>query len=234
MQDFSAAFALAARLVLGLDPELVEIVLLSLYVSVFAVGLAALFGLPLGAAIGMFRFPGRRAVVILLNALMGLPPVVVGLVVYMLLSRSGPLGEFGLLFTPTAMIIAQFILVAPIVAALTRQTVQDLHEEYDEHLRSLDAGRLDSVATLLWDGRFRLMTAVLAGFGRAIAEVGAVLIVGGNILHHTRVMTTTIALETSKGNLALALALGLVLIILAAGVNAAATLLGDAAHRRHA
>lgn len=234
MQDFSAAFALAARLVLGLNPELVEIVLLSLYVSVFAVGLAALFGLPLGAAIGMFRFPGRRAVVILLNALMGLPPVVVGLVVYMLLSRSGPLGEFGLLFTPTAMIIAQFILVAPIVAALTRQTVQDLHEEYDEHLRSLDAGRLDSVATLLWDGRFRLMTAVLAGFGRAIAEVGAVLIVGGNILHHTRVMTTTIALETSKGNLALALALGLVLIILAAGVNAAATLLGDAAHRRHA
>jgi tungstate transport system permease protein len=234
MNDFSAAFGLAARLVVGLDPELVEIVALSLYVSVFAVGLAALFGLPLGAAIGMFRFPGRRAVVILLNALMGLPPVVVGLVVYMLLSRSGPLGEFGLLFTPTAMIIAQFILVVPIVAALTRQTVQDLHEEYDEHLRSLDAGRLDSVATLLWDGRFRLMTAVLAGFGRAIAEVGAVLIVGGNILHHTRVMTTTIALETSKGNLALALALGLVLIVLAAGVNAAATLLGDAAHRRHA
>jgi tungstate transport system permease protein len=234
MNDFSAAFGLAARLVVGLDPELVEIVALSLYVSVFAVGLAALFGLPLGAAIGMFRFPGRRAVVILLNALMGLPPVVVGLVVYMLLSRSGPLGEFGLLFTPTAMIIAQFILVVPIVAALTRQTVQDLHEEYDEHLRSLDASRLDSVATLLWDGRFRLMTAVLAGFGRAIAEVGAVLIVGGNILHHTRVMTTTIALETSKGNLALALALGLVLIVLAAGVNAAATLLGDAAHRRHA
>jgi tungstate transport system permease protein len=234
MNDFSAAFGLAARLVVGLDPELVEIVALSLYVSVFAVGLAALFGLPLGAAIGMFRFPGRRAVVILLNALMGLPPVVVGLVVYMLLSRSGPLGEFGLLFTPTAMVIAQFILVVPIVAALTRQTVQDLHEEYDEHLRSLDAGRLDSVATLLWDGRFRLMTAVLAGFGRAIAEVGAVLIVGGNILHHTRVMTTTIALETSKGNLALALALGLVLIILAAAVNAAATLLGDAANRRHA
>lgn len=234
MNDFSAAFGLAARLVLGLDPELVEIVLLSLYVSVFAVGLAAAFGLPLGAAIGMFRFPGRRAVVILLNALMGLPPVVVGLVVYMLLSRSGPLGEFGLLFTPTAMIIAQFILVVPIVAALTRQTVQDLHEEYDEHLRSLDAGRLDSLATLLWDGRFRLITAVLAGFGRAIAEVGAVLIVGGNILHHTRVMTTTIALETSKGNLALALALGLVLIVLAAGVNAAATLVGDAAHRRHA
>jgi tungstate transport system permease protein len=234
MNEFSAAFALAARLILGLDPDLVEIVVLSLYVSVTAVLLAAAFALPLGAAIGMFRFPGRRAVVILLNALMGLPPVVVGLVVYMLLSRSGPLGEFGLLFTPTAMIIAQVILVLPIVAALTRQTVEDLHEEYDEHLRSLGAGRLDSVATLLWDGRFRLMTAVLAGFGRAIAEVGAVLIVGGNILHHTRVMTTTIALETSKGNLALALALGLVLIILAAGVNATATLVGDSGHRRYA
>lgn len=234
MNDLSAAFALAGRLVFGLDPELVEVVLLSFYVSVSAVALATVVGLPLGAAVGMFRFPGRRVVVVMLNALMGLPPVVVGLVVYMLLSRSGPLGELGLLFTPTAMIIAQFILVVPIVAALTRQTVTDLHEEYDEHLRSLDAGRLDSVATLLWDGRFRLMTAVLAGFGRAIAEVGAVLIVGGNILHHTRVMTTTIALETSKGNLALALALGLVLIVLAAGVNAAATLIGDAAHRRYA
>lgn len=234
MNDFSSAFAMAARLVIRLDPELVEIVLLSLYVSVSAVLLAAAAALPLGAMVGMFRFPGRRAVIILMNALMGLPPVVVGLVVYMTLSRSGPLGEYGLLFTPTAMVIAQFVLVVPIVAALARQTVQDLHEEYDEHLRSLDAGRLASIATLLWDGRFRLLTAVLAGFGRAIAEVGAVLIVGGNILHHTRVMTTTIALETSKGNLALALALGLVLIILAAGVNAAATLVGDAAHRRYA
>lgn len=234
MNDFTAAFALAGRLIFGLDPDLVEIVALSLYVSIAAVLLAAAVALPLGAAVGMFRFPGRRAVIILLNALMGLPPVVVGLVVYMLLSRSGPLGQFGLLFTPTAMIIAQFILVVPIVAALTRQTVEDLHEEYDEHLRSLDAGRRQSLATLLWDGRFRLLTAVLAGFGRAIAEVGAVLIVGGNILHHTRVMTTTIALETSKGNLALALALGLILIVLAAGVNATATMLGDSARRRHA
>jgi tungstate transport system permease protein len=234
MNDFSAAFGMAARLIIGLDPELVGIVLLSLLVSISAVALATAVGLPLGAAIGMFRFPGRRVVVILMNALMGLPPVVVGLLVYMLLSRSGPLGEFGLLFTPTAMVIAQFILVVPIVAALTRQTISDLHEEYDEHLRSLDAGWFDGLATLLWDGRFRLLTAVLAGFGRAIAEVGAVLIVGGNILHHTRVMTTAIALETSKGNLALALGLGLILIILAAGVNAAATLLGDAAHRRYA
>jgi tungstate transport system permease protein len=234
MNDFSAAFSMAARLITSLDPELVGIVTLSLYVSVSAVLLAAAIALPLGAAIGMFRFPGRRLVVILLNALMGLPPVVVGLIVYMLLSRSGPLGEFNLLFTPTAMIIAQVILVVPLVAALTRQAIEDLHEEYDEHLRSLDAGFMDSIATLLMDGRFRLLTALLAGFGRAIAEVGAVLIVGGNILHHTRVMTTTIALETSKGNLALALALGLILITIAAGINAAATLVGEAAHRRHA
>jgi tungstate transport system permease protein len=234
MNDFSAAFSMAARLITSLDPELVEIVALSLYVSVTAVLLAAVIALPLGAAIGMFRFPGRRLVIILLNALMGLPPVVVGLVVYMLLSRSGPLGDFNLLFTPTAMIIAQFILVVPLVAALTRQAIEDLHEEYDEHLRSLDAGFIDSITTLILDGRFRLLTALLAGFGRAIAEVGAVLIVGGNILHHTRVMTTAIALETSKGNLALALALGLVLIVIAASINAAATLVGDAAHRRHA
>ncbi|NHA15956.1 ABC transporter permease [Thioalkalivibrio sp. XN279] len=233
MNDFSAAFAMAAQLVLSFDPELVEIVLLSLYVSLSSVALAALFGLPLGATIGMLRFPGRRAVIVMMNALMGLPPVVVGLVVYMLLSRAGPLGEFGLLFTPTAMIIAQFILVAPIVSALSRQVVEDLHEEYGEHLRSLDAGPLDSAATLLWDGRFRLLTAVLAGFGRAIAEVGAVLIVGGNILHHTRVMTTTIALETSKGNLALALALGMILIVLAAAVNAAASILAGVAERQH-
>jgi tungstate transport system permease protein len=234
MNDFSTAFAMAARLIVALDPELVEIVRLSLAVSIGAVLLAALVALPLGAALGMLRFPGRRGVIILLNALMGLPPVVVGLVVYMLLSRSGPLGDFGLLFTPTAMVIAQFILVVPIIAALTRQTIEDLHEEYDEQLRSLDAGLLDSVATLIVDGRFRLMTALLAGFGRAIAEVGAVLIVGGNILHHTRVMTTAIALETSKGNLALALALGLILILIAAGINAAATLIADAARRRHA
>jgi len=232
MNDFSAAFGMAVRLILDFDPELVGIVSLSLYVSLFSVGLAALVGLPIGGAIGMSRFPGRGFVITVLNALMGLPPVVVGLAVYMLLSRAGPFGQFGLLFTPTAMVIAQFILVTPIVAALARQIIQDLHEEYDEHLRSLDASRLDSIATLLWDGRFRLITAVLAGFGRAIAEVGAVLIVGGNILHHTRVMTTTIALETSKGNLALALGLGLILIVIATSVNATANILGEVAHRR--
>ncbi|MGB5249627.1 MAG: ABC transporter permease, partial [Gammaproteobacteria bacterium] len=170
--------------------------------------------------------------VVVLNALMGLPPVVVGLVIYLLLSRAGPLGPLGLLFTPTAMVIAQAVLVTPIVAALARQTVADLHEEYDEHLRAIGSGPLQRMLTLLWDGRFRLLTAILAGFGRAIAEVGAVLIVGGNILHSTRVMTTTIALETSKGNLGLALGLGIILVLMALTVNAAAMLLGDAAHRR--
>ena len=233
MHEFSDAFVTALRLLAGFDPGLVEIVLLSLKVSVTAVLLAAAIGLPLGAAVALSRFPGRRAVIILINSLMGLPPVVVGLVVYLLLSRSGPLGEFGLLFTPTAMIIAQCILVTPIVTALTRQTVADLHEEYDEHLRSLGATRIQEIGTLLWDGRFRLLTGILAGFGRAIAEVGAVLIVGGNILHSTRVMTTAIALETSRGNLALALGLGIVLVLLAAGVNAVATVTGDAARRRY-
>jgi tungstate transport system permease protein len=233
MNEFSDALLTALRLLAGLDPDLVGIVLLSLRVSVTAVLLAAAIGLPLGAALALARFPGRRVVIILVNSLMGLPPVVVGLVVYLLLSRSGPFGEFGLLFTPTAMIIAQCILVTPIVAALTRQTVADLHEEYDEHLRSLGATRLQEIGTLLWDGRFRLLTGILAGFGRAIAEVGAVLIVGGNILHSTRVMTTAIALETSRGNLALALGLGIVLVLLAAGVNAVATVTGDAARRRY-
>lgn len=233
MQEFSDALWTALRLLAGLDRDLVEIILLSLRVSVTAVCLAAAIGLPLGAALALARFPGRRAVIILVNSLMGLPPVVVGLVVYLLLSRSGPLGGYGLLFTPAAMIIAQCILVVPIVAALTRQTVADLHEEYDEHLRSLGASRLQEIGTLLWDGRFRLLTGILAGFGRAVAEVGAVLIVGGNILHSTRVMTTAIALETSRGNLALALGLGIVLVLLAAGVNALATVTGDAARRRY-
>ena len=190
--------------------------------------------MPLGAAVALYRFPGRLAVSALLNAFMGLPPVVVGLIVYLMLSRAGPFGVFGLLFTPTAMIIAQCILVTPIVAALTAQTVADLNEEYDEQLRSLAAGRLQILATLLWDGRFSLLTAILAGFGRAVAEVGAVMIVGGNIDHVTRVMTTAIALETSKGNLALALGLGLVLIALALAVNLAAIGLRDVARLRHA
>ena len=233
MNEFSSAVGSAVSMILTLDADLVEIVLLSLQVSLGAVVIASLVALPLGALIALQRFPGRRAVVVLLNALMGLPPVVVGLMVYLLLSRAGPLGPMGLLFTPTAMVIAQSIIVLPIIAALARQTIADLHEEYDEYLRSLGCTRLQSVATLLWDGRFRLLTAVMAGFGRAIAEVGAVIIVGGNIQHSTRVMTTTIALETSKGNLALALGLGLILVTLALGVNAAALVVADAARRRY-
>jgi tungstate transport system permease protein len=233
MNEFSSAAGSALSMILTLDKDLFEIVLLSLQVSLSAVAIASIIALPLGALIALQRFPGRRGVVILLNALMGLPPVVVGLMVYLLLSRAGPLGPMGLLFTPTAMVIAQSIIVLPIIAALARQTIADLHEEYDEYLRSLGCTPLQSVATLLWDGRFRLLTAVMAGFGRAIAEVGAVIIVGGNIQHSTRVMTTTIALETSKGNLALALGLGLILVTLALSVNAAALIVSDAARRRY-
>lgn len=220
MQDFGAAFVLAFQLILSADPDLAEIVLLSLRVSLTAVMLACLIGLPLGAALAVTRFPGRGLLVALLNALMGLPPVVVGLIIYLLLSNAGPLGVLGLLYTPTAMIIAQTVLVAPIVAALARQTLEDLNAEYDEQLRSLGVERLRAIPTLIWDGRYSLLTVALAGFGRAIAEVGAVIIVGGNINHLTRVMTTAIALETSKGDLALALALGVILIFLAVAVNA--------------
>jgi tungstate transport system permease protein len=202
-------------------------------VSLSAVALAALVALPLGGALALYRFPGRQALVVLINALMGLPPVVVGLVVYLFLSRSGPLGGLGLLFTPTAMVIAQFVLITPIVAALARQVIEDLWSEYGEQLRSLGAGTGRAVATLLWDGRYSLLTSVLAGFGRAAAEVGAVLIVGGNIAHVTRVMTTAIALETSKGDLPLALGLGLILISLSIAVNGAAYLLRDAARLRN-
>lgn len=237
MQDFAQEFSLALRLILTGDPDLWEIVLLSLRVSLTAVVIAAAIAMPLGAALAVLRFPGRRAVIVLINALMGLPPVVVGLLVYLSLSRSGPLGVLQLLYTPTAMIIAQVLLVAPIITALTRQTVETLDAEYAEQLRSLGVSRLASVPTLLWDGRLALLTALLAGFGRAIAEVGAVIMVGGNINHVTRVMTTTIALETSKGNLALALALGTILIALAITVTAAVSALverGEGAEVRHA
>ena len=234
MNDIGAALATAMSLIVTFDSDLAEIVVLSLQVSLGAVAVATVIGMPLGAAVALFRFPGRTAVVVLLNALMGLPPVVVGLVVYLLLSRSGPFGVFGLLFTPAAMIIAQVILVVPIVAALTRQIVDDLWSEYQEQLRSLGAGPGRALMALLWDGRFSLLTAVLAGFGRASAEVGAVMIVGGNIDHVTRVMTTAIALEVSKGNLALALGLGIILIALSLAVNGGAFMLGEAARRYQA
>jgi tungstate transport system permease protein len=219
MQDFSAAIGLAVGLIASGDADLAEIVLLSLQVSLAAVVIAGAIGLPLGAGLAVLRFPGRGALVLAVNALMGLPPVVVGLLVYLLLSNAGPLGVLGLLYTPSAMIIAQSVLVTPIIAALSRQVIEDLREEYDEQLRSLGLGALATIGTLLWDARYSLLTVALAGFGRAIAEVGAVIIVGGNINHVTRVMTTTIALETSKGNLALALALGLILVTLALAVN---------------
>jgi len=231
MFDLQAAFATALTLVIHFDRNLAEIVLLSLRVSLTAVLLASLIGLPLGAILGLLQFPGHRPAVVLLNALMGLPPVVVGLVVYLLLSRSGPLGSWGLLFTPGAMIIAQCILVTPLVAALTRQVVETLWEELQEQLRSLGVGPGRAIRTLLWEGRFSLLTAILAGFGRAIAEVGAVLIVGGNIAHVTRTMTTAIALETSKGDLPLALGLGVILIVLALLVNLGAYLMQQFARR---
>ena len=221
MQDFPSAFSAAFALIFSGDPEFLGIVGLSLSVTLSAVALACLIGMPLGAALAVARFPGRGALVVIVNALMGLPPVVVGLAVYLTLSRSGPLGALGLLYTPAAMIVAQTILVTPIVAALTRQAVADLNAEYDEYLRSLGASRIDTVGTLLWDARFSLVTAALAGFGRASAEVGAVMIVGGNIAHVTRVMTTAIALETSRGRLALALGLGIVLLAISLAVNAA-------------
>ncbi|MCZ7564849.1 MAG: ABC transporter permease [Burkholderiales bacterium] len=233
MNSLHEAFAQAVALVARGDPALVDIVLLSLRVSLSAVCIATLIGLPIGAAIGVGCFAGRRALIVVLNALMGLPPVVVGLLVYLLLSRAGPLGALGILFTPAAMVIAQSILILPIIAALARQAIEDAWIEYQEQLRSLGAGRVSAAFTLLWDTRFSLLTAVLAGFGRAAAEVGAVMIVGGNIDGVTRVMTTAIALETSKGDLPLALGLGVILISLVLLLNAAAYLTKEVAQRRY-
>ena len=212
----------ALQLVLAGDPALFAIVRLSLIVSLSAVLLAALLGVPLGAALALTRFPGRQAVIVVLNALMGLPPVVVGLAVFLALSRSGPLGSWGLLFTPKAMIVAQTVLVTPIIAALTRQTIEDLWVEYQAELTAMNVGPLRRVCTLIWDARFSLVTALLAGFGRAAAEVGAIIIVGGNIDGFTRTMTTAIALETSKGDLPLAVGLGIILIVIVIIINALA------------
>ena len=207
-------------LILAGDPALFAIVRLSLAVSLSAVAVAALIGVPFGAWVALVRFRGREAVIVLLNALMGLPPVVVGLLVYLTLSRSGPLGRLGLLFTPAAMIVAQTVLVTPIIAALSRQTIEDLWNEYCDELTAMGIGPLGRVATLVWDARFSLVVALLAGFGRAAAEVGAIIIVGGNIDGFTRTMTTAIVLETSKGNLELAMGLGTVLIAIVVAVNA--------------
>ncbi len=220
--DIPAAFGSAMSLIVGLDPQFLQIVGLSLRVTLTAVAIAALIGLPLGALLAVTRFPGRSALIVLINGLMGLPPVVAGLIVFLMLSRSGPLGALGWLFTPTAMVIAQTVLVLPIIVALTRGAVEELWSEYREHLTSLGQTGVRAIPTLLWDGRFVLATGLLAGFGRASAEVGAVLIVGGNIAAYTRTMTTAIALETSKGDLPLALGLGIVLMVLTLAINAAA------------
>lgn len=233
MDTLATSFATAVALIAEFDAKLVDIVILSLRVSLTAVMIASLIGMPIGAAIAVGRFPGRQAATVILNGFMGLPAVVVGLLCYLLLSRAGPLGAYGLLFTPSAMVIAQTVLIAPLIAALARQIVADAWREYQEQLRSLGATTGRAALTLLWDTRFSLATIVLAGFGRAIAEVGAVMIVGGNIDGVTRVMTTAIALETSKGDLPLALALGLILIGLVLGLNACAYATREWALRRY-
>jgi tungstate transport system permease protein len=223
--------ASALQLVLTGDPALLAIVGLSLAVSLSAVACAAVAGIPLGALIALTRFPGRGAVIVIVNAMMGLPPVMVGLALYLVLSRSGPLGSWGLLFTPLAMVAAQTVLVLPIIAALTRQTIEDLWLEYRDELEAMHVGIAGRIVTLVWDARFSLVTAFLAGFGRAAAEVGAVIIVGGNIEGFTRTMTTAIALETSKGNLALAAGLGIVLLAIVIAINALAWMVRRAGER---
>ena len=233
MGTITLALIQALHLVSNLEPQLVQIVVLSLQVSFSAVVIATLVGLPLGATIAVVRFPGRQGIIVLLNALLGLPAVVVGLLVYLLLSRAGPLGELGIMFTPAAMVVAQSILVAPIVAAFSRQSIEDAWREYEEQLNSLGANPLQAALTLLWDCRFSLLTTVLAGFGRAVAEVGTVMIVGGNIDGVTRVMTTAIALETSKGDLPLALGLGVILMGLVLALNATAHGITELAKRRY-
>jgi len=233
MFEIFASFEVALGLIKGADPELARIVLLSLHLSLLAAIAGAAIGLPLGALIAVGSFPGRRALIVLLNALLGLPSVVVGLVVYLLLSRAGPLGSFGVLFTPAAIVVAQTVLVVPIVAALARQTTEDAWNEYREQLTSLGVSRLRAVPTVLWDTRFSLLTVVMAGFGRAASEVGAVMVVGGNIDGVTRVMTTAIALETSKGDLPLALALGVILIGVVLAINAGAYGIREWSARHH-
>lgn len=226
------AFTEAVNLIAAGDADLFEILGLSVQVSVTALFISVLLALPLGTLLAISHFPGKRTVITCLNALMAMPPVVVGLLVYLMLSRSGPLGVLGLLYTPTAMVIAQVLLITPIIASLAHQTMEDLHLEYRELFHSLKIGKLRAVPVYLWDARYSLVTALLAGFGRAVSEVGAVIIVGGNIDHLTRVMTTAIALETARGELALALALGIILVGMALLVNAAVMFVRTLGRRR--
>ena len=232
MTSFAEGLSHAIELIISFDNDLIGIIAMSLKVSISAVLISCIIGFPIGASLALCKFRGRNLVLVILNSFMGLPPVVVGLIVFLLLSRSGPFGVLGLLFTPTAMIIAQTILITPIIAALTRQTIEDLWNEYSEYLKSLDSKKIDTMQTLLWDARFSLVIIVLAGFGRAIAEVGAVMIVGGNIDNITRVMTTAIALETSKGNLSIALGLGITLLIIAFAVNGVSQFISSVLSKR--
>ena len=220
MIEFAEASKLALNLILSLDSDILEIVILSLKVSIFALAIACIIGFSLGSLIASNKFYGRGVILIIINSLMALPPVVVGLVVYMALSKSGPLGWLNILYTPSAMIVAQSIIITPIVLALSRQVIEDIHNEYYDYFKSLNLTKFQIVKSLIWDARYSLITVSLAGFGRGIAEVGAVIIVGGNINHFTRVMTTSIALETSMGNLPFALALGIILLLISLSVNA--------------
>ena len=219
MIEFAEASKLALNLILSLDADILEIVILSLKVSIFALIIACVIGFSLGSLLASNKFYGRGIILIIINSLMALPPVVVGLVVYMALSKSGPLGWLNILYTPSAMIVAQSIIITPIVLALSRQVIEDIHNEYYDYFKSLNLTKLQIVKSLIWDARYSLITVSLAGFGRGIAEVGAVIIVGGNINHFTRVMTTSIALETSMGNLPFALALGIILLLISLSVN---------------
>ena len=232
MTSFAEGLSHAIELIISFDNDLIGIIAMSLKVSISAVLISCIIGFPIGASLALCKFRGRNLVLVILNSFMGLPPVVVGLIVFLLLSRSGPFGVLGLLFTPTAMIIAQTILITPIIAALTRQTIEDLWDEYSEYLKSLDSKKIDTMQTLLLDARFSLVIIVLAGFGRAIAEVGAVMIVGGNIDNITRVMTTAIALETSKGNLSIALGLGITLLFIAFAVNGVSQFISSVLSKR--
>ena len=232
MTSFAEGLSHAIELIISFDNDLIGIIAMSLKVSISAVLISCIIGFPIGASLALCKFRGRNLVLVILNSFMGLPPVVVGLIVFLLLSRSGPFGVLGLLFTPTAMIIAQTILITPIIAALTRQTIEDLWDEYSEYLKSLDSKKIDTMQTLLWDARFSLVIIVLAGFGRAIAEVGAVMIVGGNIDNITRVMTTAIALETSKGNLSIALGLGITLLFISFAVNGVSQFISSVLSKR--
>ena len=219
MPEFVDIFVNSFNLIFSLNPDLLEIIFLSLKISFFSLLFSCLFGLPIGALLAVTKFTGRKLLIIFFNSMMGLPPVFVGLILYIILSISGPLGSLELLYTPAAMIIAQFCLITPIIVSLTRQVLEQMSAEYDELLKSLQAKAKDRISTILWDSRYSLLTCVLAGLGRSLSEVGAIIIVGGNIAHSTRVMTTTIALETSRGNLEIAVSLGLILIFISITIN---------------